>query len=77
METTHPITDLRPTLQARFARALQVPGSSILDAAAATAEEALAEAARLGWDPQAMENIKAAVMDIATEAAMTAATPRD
>jgi len=77
METTHPTTDLRPTLQARFARALQVPGRSILDAAAATAEEALAEAARLGWGHEAMENIKAAVMDIATEAARTAATPRD
>jgi len=77
METTHPITDLRPTLKARFARALQVPGRSILDAAAVTAEEAIAEAARLDWNSEAMENIKAAVMDIATEAARTAATPRD
>jgi len=76
METTYPITDLRPTLQARFARALQVPGRSILDAAAATAEEAIAEAARLGWGPDAMADIKAVVMDIATDAAMTAATPR-
>ena len=77
METTHPITDLRPTLKARFARALRVPGRSILDAAAVTAEEAIAEAARLDWNSEAMENIKAAVMDIATEAARTAATPRD